>query len=93
MTIDYQHTPLFGGGKSSLLGIGGNLYLSENARINATFLYNSVGAPKYRPRLGDEPARNMAADINGSFQFRPGWMTTMANILPLVDTDGGDEHP
>ena len=87
VTIDYQHKPLFGGGKSSLLGIGGNLYLSENARINATFLYNSVGAPKYRPRLGDEPTRNMAADINGSFQFRPGWMTTMANILPLVDTD------
>ena len=85
--IDYQHKPLFGGGKSSLLGIGGNLYLSENARINATFLYNSVGAPKYRPRLGDEPTRNMAADINGSFQFRPGWMTAMANMLPLVNTD------
>ncbi len=87
VAIDYQHKPLFGGGKSSLLGIGGNLYLSENSRVNATFLYNSVGAPKYRPRLGDEPTRNMAADINGSFQFRPGWMTTMANMLPLVDTD------
>ncbi len=86
VSIDYQHKPLFGGGKSSLLGIGGNLYLSENARINATFLYNSVGAPKYRPRLGEEPTRNMAADINGSFQFRPGWMTSMVNILPLVNT-------
>jgi len=87
VSIDYQHKPLFGGGKSSLLGIGGNLYLSENARINATFLYNSVGAPKYRPRLGEEPTRNMAADINGSFQFQPGWMTSMANLLPLVNTD------
>jgi hypothetical protein len=85
--IDYQHKPLFGGGKSSLLGIGGNLYLSENSRINATYLYNSVGAPKYRPRLGEEPTRNMAADINGSFQFRPGWMTALANMLPLVNTD------
>jgi len=85
--IDYQHKPLFGGGKSSLLGIGGNLYLSENSRLNATFLYNSVGAPKYRPRLGDEPTRNMAADINGSFLFTPGLMTTIANVLPLVDTN------
>jgi hypothetical protein len=87
VTIDYQHKPMFGGGKSSLLGIGGNLYLSEDSRLNATFLYNSVGAPKYRPRLGEEPTRNMAADINGSFQFRPGWMTAMANMLPLVNTD------
>ncbi len=85
--IDYQHKPLFGGGKSSLLGIGANLYLSENARINATYLYNSVGAPKYRPRLGEEPTRNMAGDINGSFQFQPGWMTSLANMLPMVNTD------
>ncbi|MDD3642588.1 MAG: hypothetical protein PHQ19_03890, partial [Candidatus Krumholzibacteria bacterium] len=85
--IDYQHTPLFGGGKSSLLGVGGNLRLSENSRLNATFLYNSVGTPKYTPRLGEEPTRTMAADLNGSFQFEPGWMTSLANLLPRVDTD------
>jgi hypothetical protein len=85
--IDYQHTPLFGGGKSSLLGVGGNLRLSENSRLNATFLYNSVGTPKYTPRLGEEPTRTMAADLNGSFQFEPEWMTSIANLLPRVDTD------
>jgi hypothetical protein len=85
--IDYQHKPLFGGGKSSLLGIGGNLYLSEYSRLNGSFLYNSVGSPKYTPRLGEEPSRTMAADINGSFQFSPGWMTSLINMLPRVDTD------
>lgn len=85
--IDYQHKPLFGGGKSSLIGVGGNLYLSKNARLNATFLYNSVGAPKYLPRLGEEPTRMMAADVNGSFQFEPRWMTSLANLLPRVDTN------
>lgn len=87
VNIDYQHKPLVGGGKSSLLGVGANLNLSENTRMNATFLYNSVGSPRYTPRLGEEPTRTMAADVNGSFQFQPSWMTSMANLLPRVDTD------
>jgi len=87
VSIDYQHKPLIGGGKNSLLGVGANLNLSTNSRINATFVYNSVGAPKYTPRLGEEPVRTMAADVNGSFQFNPNWMTSLVNLLPRVDTD------
>ena len=87
VSIDYQHKPLVGGGKNSLLGVGANLNLSTNSRINATFLYNSIGAPKYIPRLGEEPVRTMAADVNGSFRFTPGWMTSLVNLLPRVDTD------
>jgi hypothetical protein len=87
VSIDYQHKPLIGGGKNSLLGVGANLNLSTNSRLNATFLYNSVGAPKYTPRLGEEPVRTMAADMNGSFRFNPGWMTSLVNLLPRVDTD------
>jgi hypothetical protein len=87
VSIDYQHKPLIGGGKNSLLGVGANLNLSTHSRINATFLYNAVGAPRYTPRLGEEPVRTMAADLNGNFQFNPGWMTSLVNVLPLVDTD------
>ncbi len=87
VSIDYQHKPIMGGGKKSLLGVGAELNLSQDARINGTFLYNSVGASRYRPRLGEEPHRVMAADINGSFNFRPGWMTGLVNLLPRVDTD------
>ena len=87
VNIDYQHKPLVGGGKNSLLGLGANLNLSPNSRINGTFLYSSMGAPKYAPRLGEEPARMMGADLNGSFVFYPKWMTTLANLLPRVDTN------
>ncbi|UCF04808.1 MAG: cell surface protein SprA [bacterium] len=87
VSIDYQHKPLVGGGKSALLGIGAVLNLSKNSRINGTFLYNSEGAPKYNPRLGEEPSRTMAFDINGNLQFNPRWMTSIANFLPRVDTD------
>jgi hypothetical protein len=87
VSIDYQHKPLIGGGKNSLLGVGANLNLSTNSRINATFIYNSVGAPKYTPRLGEEPVRTMAADVNGSFRFNPEWMTSLVNFLPRVDTN------
>ena len=85
--IDYQHKPLVGGGKNSLLGVGARINLSQNSRINAAFIYNSTGAPKYTPRLGEEPSRMMAADINGSFKLNPKWMTSVANVLPLVESD------
>jgi hypothetical protein len=87
VNIDYQHKPLVGGGKNTLLGFGANLNLSQNSRINGTFLYSSQGSPKYTPRLGEEPARMMAADINGAFIFYPSWMTSLANLLPRVDTN------
>ncbi len=87
INIDYQKEPLVGGGKSSLIGIGANYDISPDARLNAAFLYNSSGASRYKPNLGEEPSRNMAADINGSFVFRPSWMTSLVNLLPRVDTD------
>ncbi|MGD1049121.1 MAG: hypothetical protein ABR899_10285, partial [Candidatus Krumholzibacteriaceae bacterium] len=87
VNIDYQHKPLVGGGKNTLLGLGANLNLSPDSRINGTFLYNSTGAPKYMPHLGEEPGRTMAADLNGSFIFYPRWMTRLANLLPRVDTN------
>jgi hypothetical protein len=87
VNIDFQQKPLVGGGKKSLLGVGANLNLSPNFRISGTFLYSSMGAPKYTPRLGEEPSRVMATDVNGTFVFYPTWMTSLANLLPRVDTN------
>jgi hypothetical protein len=87
VNIDFQQKPFVGGGKKSLLGIGANLNLSPNSRISGTFLYSSMGAPKYSPRLGEEPSRTMVADVNGTFVLYPAWMTNLANLLPRVDTD------
>ena len=87
INIDFQQKPLVGGGKRSLLGVGATLNLSPNSRISGTYLYSSMGAPKYSPRLGEEPSRTMVADVNGSFVMYPTWMTSLANLLPRVDTD------
>lgn len=87
VNIDYQHKPLVGGGKNSLMGFSANLNLSQNSRINATYLYSAMGSPKYLPRLGEEPGRMMAADLNGSFVFHPQAMTAAVNLLPRVDTN------
>jgi len=87
VNIDYQHKPLVGGGKNSLLGFNAHLNLSQNSRISGTFLYSAMGSPKYLPRLGEEPSRMMAADLNGSFVFHPKLMTAAANLLPRVDTN------
>lgn len=86
INVDYQTEPIVGGGTTSLVGVAANYEISSNARLNGMFLYNSVGASRYKPRLGDEPSKNMAADLNGSFVFSPSWMTSIANLLPRVDT-------
>jgi len=86
INIDYQKEPLIGGQKSSLLGLAAEYEISQNARLNGMFLYNSTGASKYRPKLGTEPSRNMAADLNGDFIFKPSWLTSLVNLLPRVDS-------
>jgi cell surface protein SprA len=74
VNIDYQQKPLVGGGKRSLLGVGATLNLSPNSRVSGTYLYSAMGAPKYAPRLGEEPSRTMVADGSGYLWVGTDWI-------------------
>ncbi len=87
VTVDYDYKPFGIGGESTLLGTRGVYNWSENIQIGTTWMYQSKGTPEDKPRLGEEPSRTVVGDINVSADFQPGIMTTIADAIPLVDTD------
>lgn len=87
INIDYEYVPFAGGASSSLVGFNSLLHLATNGRLGTTWLYESKSSGTQRPRLGEEPSRTVLGDIDGSLQFDSSKLTSLVNILPLVDTD------
>jgi hypothetical protein len=89
VNIDYEFTPFGGGASSSLVGFSTTSKFSQNARLGTIFLYESKGTALDKPRLGEEPTRAIVGGINGQFQHNSKFLTGIANLLPMVDTDAG----
>jgi hypothetical protein len=87
ITIDYQFQPLVGGGQSSLVGLSSRLNLGRKAKLGTIWLYEATSGGRQKPRLGEEPSRALIGDVNGELRFEPDFMTSMANWLPLVNTE------
>jgi len=87
ITIDYEYTPIAGGGSTTLMGFNSDYKWSDRATLATTWLYESKSSSTNRPRLGEEPTRAVVGDIRGNFQANPRFLTSIANLLPLVDTD------
>ncbi|MGD8413977.1 MAG: cell surface protein SprA, partial [Candidatus Latescibacterota bacterium] len=87
LNIDYEFTPFGGSASSSLVGFSTQSKFSQNARLGTIFLYESKGTALDKPRLGEEPTRAIVGGINGQFQHNSKFLTGLANLFPLVDTD------
>lgn len=87
VTVEYDYKPFGIGGEKTLLGTRGVYNWSENVRLGTTWMYQSRGTPEDRPRLGEEPSRNVVGDINLAADFEPDFMTSLADLIPFVDTD------
>ncbi|UCG53134.1 MAG: cell surface protein SprA [Candidatus Latescibacterota bacterium] len=87
ITIDYEFKPFAGGASSTLLGFNSILNLSKNSRIGTTWLYESTSSASIRPRLGEEPTRAIVGGLDANLQYEPDFLTSLVNVLPLVDSD------
>lgn len=87
IAVDYEYTPFIGGGSSTLMGFNDLLSLTDHATFGTTWLYESKSSPAQRPRLGEEPTRAVVGNVSTSLNYNPGVLTTIANWLPLVNTD------
>ncbi len=87
VTVEYDYKPFGLAGESTLLGTRGVYNWSDNVVLGSTWMYQSKGTPEERPRLGEEPSRTIVGDVNLSANFEPQIMTTLADMIPLVDTD------
>lgn len=83
--VAYQFRPLFGGGKSTLLGVSGEYQLGNRGKLASVLLYESTGGFTRRPKLGEEPTRAVVGDLNGTMRFQPNWLTKLVNALPFTN--------
>ena len=45
-----------------------------------------------KPRLGDESRRNIIGEVDGRMLFERSFLTDLASIIPLIETDEGSKE-
>jgi hypothetical protein len=87
VTVDYEYAPLLMPEKKSLFGVGMKYDLGENTKWGAAFIYKSEKTSEEKPRVNEEPWRNLVWDTNLSFALSPAIMTRLVDALPFVETE------
>ncbi len=88
ITVDFDYAPFFSPEKKTLFGLASRYQLFENSFASFAAMYRSETASDPRPRVGREPTKAFVWDGNFSFKFKPDFMTTLVDVLPLVEADG-----
>ncbi|MDO9391490.1 MAG: hypothetical protein Q7U71_06930 [bacterium] len=87
LNISYQFMPWASFGTKTLAGLRGIYKFNEQAQLGATWLYRSEQSLETKPRLGEEPKTMIVAGLDGFYKASPGFLTTLANYLPGVETE------
>ncbi len=85
ITIDYEYVPLISFAQEFLGGLHGVYQINERSHIATAWIYQSKKSPEERPRLGQEPSNLVMGDLNAQFGWRPQFMTSMMDALPVVN--------
>jgi len=91
--INYESHQFVEIDKKALIGARAEYTLWENESnrsfIGGTFLYLSQQTLDRRIRLGQNgPMKNMIWDINGALHFKPDFLTSGLNLIPLLSVTG-----
>ncbi len=86
ISVDFEVDPLFGGGRTSLNGLNLGYHLGRNKTISSTWLLQTKPSNNRKPRLGEEPSKNWVGNLTAKLQFEPQFLTTLANLLPMVNS-------
>jgi hypothetical protein len=87
VSVDYEFAPFFAPEKKSLFGMAGQYNLWDNSNISLAGMYRSETASDPRPRVGREPNHGLVWDSNFQLSFKPQFITTLVDALPLVEAD------
>ena len=79
--VNYQFSPFFGGGQSSLLGLNLGYDLGRESKLTTTWLYESSAIVGEKAKLGEEPSRNLVGNLNLNHTFKSNLLTRVANIV------------
>jgi hypothetical protein len=87
VTVDYEYEPFFNPDKKTLFGTRLEYDLGEDSWIGSTVLFKNETNADDRPRIGQESARTWIYDADFALTIRPGFLTSFADALPLVETE------
>lgn len=81
--VNYQYSPFFGGGQSSLLGFNLAYDLGPESSMSTTWLYESNSIVGHKAKIGEEPSRNLVGNLNLAHTIRSSLLTDMANAVTI----------
>ncbi|MFH1861453.1 MAG: cell surface protein SprA [bacterium] len=91
LEIVYESGELFQLDKKTLLGVRGEYHLWDQSFIGAMALYLNEKPLQDRVKVGSEPLRNFLWDVNSRLIFKPQFLTSAVDWLPLIETEAPSE--
>ncbi|KPK55377.1 MAG: hypothetical protein AMS21_13700, partial [Gemmatimonas sp. SG8_38_2] len=87
VNVSFEQKPLFQLAPTSVFGFQAHYGLGELGEFNLIGLSQTEKTLQTRPELGLEPAAVRLGGFSGRLNFRPQFLTDLANALPGVDSD------
>ena len=87
VSVDYEYAPLFMPERKSLFGFKGAYDFGENLKFDGVVLYKSEKSSEERPRVGEEPSKNLGWGGALSYNSQSSFLTNMVDALPLLETE------
>jgi hypothetical protein len=87
LRVTFEQKPLFQLAPTSVFGLQARYALGPVGELNFIGLSQSEKTLQTRPELGLEPGAVQLGGVSARLDFRPQWLTDLANALPGVDTD------
>jgi hypothetical protein len=87
LRVTFEQKPLFQLAPTSVFGLQARYALGPIGELNFIGLSQSEKTLQTRPELGLEPSAVRLGGVSARLNFRPEWLTGLANALPGVDSD------
>ena len=92
LEVFWESGEIFQLDKKTLLGVRGEYELwNQESFIGGTALYLNEKPMEERVKLGNEPIRNFIIDANTRIVFKPQFLTSALDFLPLIEADQPSE--
>jgi hypothetical protein len=85
LNVDYETHDIFTNATKSVLGLRGEIPLSDKGLVGLTFMNYSMKLPSIKTRQGEEPLSNWILGFDGSYKFNAPAVTDLLNYLPIFN--------
>ena len=87
LSISFDYAPFISQKQKSLVATRFEYEWSDVFKIGSSWLMRSEGTIEERPRLGEEPTRNVLGELDMNLDLKLTALTTFLNKLPLISTE------